>query len=174
MQIFTKYLFNCSNCRLSGYMEMNFSHICQHYCGKDEATHLWTQFNPKCGSRTEVDMQNFVRHLWSNWTSSYSQGTLTVSGGEDTSESSVLADSCKLSMFKKGSIRPGKWTFVLKAGIHFKGGAGLLDKHPAGSCAHTREWRWSVFSGFFPPDTSDLYYCFKNKSQSPQTECGVD
>lgn len=87
-------MFNCSNCRLSGDTEMKFSHICQHYCGKDEATHLWTQFNPNRGSRTEMDVQNFVRHLWSKWTSSYCQGTLTVRGGQDTSESSVLTDSC--------------------------------------------------------------------------------
>lgn len=158
-------------------MQMKFSHICQHCCGKDEATHLWTQFNPKCGSRTEMDMQNFVRHLWSNWTSSYRQGTLRAGGGEDTSESSVLTDSCTANcscLRKEVFLRPGKWTFVLKAGIHFKGGAGLLDKHPAGLCARTREWRWSLFSGFCSPDTSDLYYRFKNKNQSPQTECGVD
>lgn len=154
-------------------MEKKFSHICQHHCGKDEATHLWTQFNPKCGSRTEMDMQNFVGHLWSNWTSSYSQGTLTSMEGR-THRSVNWQLQGKLYMFKKGSVRPGKWTFVLKAGIHFKGGAGLLDKHPAGLCARTREWRWSIFSGFFSPDTSDLYYCFKNKNQSPQTECGVD
>lgn len=65
---------------------MKFSRICQHYCGKDEATHLWTQFNPECGSSGSRSGHAELCQT--------SVGTLTVSGGEDTSESSVLTDSC--------------------------------------------------------------------------------
>lgn len=154
---------------------MKFSHICQHYCGKDEATHLWTQFNPKCGSRTEMDMQNFIRHLWSNWTSSYGQGTLMVRGGVDTSESSVLTDSCtaNCTCLRKGGFFQGNGLLFSKLGSTLREEQDcwtntLLAYALRGSDGD----RSSVDSSLLTPQT--CITVLKNKNQSPQTECGVD